>query len=113
MNITKLSTVDKPWGSYTVLSQILSTTVKIIFLKSGHRTSLQLHNHRSEKWFVLDGSGYAELNGKHRLVNGKSIFIPKKEPHRIEASTDLTLLEISYGLFDEEDIIRIEDDYSR
>jgi len=74
---------------------------------------LQLHQNRSEKWFVLNGKGLAYVDGKHLLCPDTEIFIPKTKPHRLEAITDLTILEISNGLFDELDIIRLEDDYHR
>ena len=105
--------VVKPWGNYKVLTKNEKTTVKIISLKSGHRTSLQFHKHRSEKWFVLIGKGIAELGTKHNLMAGDELVIPKTKPHRLEAITDLTILEISFGEFDELDIVRLEDDYCR
>lgn len=44
---------------------------------------------------------------------GDELVIPKTKPHRLEAITDLTILEISFGEFDELDIVRLEDDYCR
>jgi hypothetical protein len=37
----------------------------------------------------------------------------KKTVHRLEATTDMKILEISFGLFQESDIKRLEDDYVR
>jgi mannose-6-phosphate isomerase-like protein (cupin superfamily) len=103
----------KPWGSYTILSQHANITAKIIMVNCSHRTSLQYHQNRTEKWYILKGNGIAELDGKHKMVPGSELFIPKTKPHRITAITDLTFLEISCGVFEECDIVRIEDDYSR
>lgn len=48
------------------------------------------------------------------LQTGETVTIPKKTIHRlIGAGTDAIILEISTGDFDEKDIVRLEDDYSR
>ena len=105
--------VNKPWGFFEQLTDNETTTVKVITVLAGHRTSLQFHEHRSEKWYVLNGEGYAVLEEKQKVQTGNEISIPKKAVHRLEAITDMTILEISYGLFEESDIKRLEDDYAR
>lgn len=105
--------VKKPWGSYKLLTKNEKTTLKILSLNAGSRTSLQLHQNRDERWHILKGTGIAILDTNQTLSVGDELFIPKKQPHRIHAITDLTILEISYGLFDEQDILRLEDDYCR
>jgi mannose-6-phosphate isomerase-like protein (cupin superfamily) len=48
------------------------------------------------------------------MQTGDTITIPKGTNHRLEgAGTDAIILEIATGMFDEADIVRIEDDYSR
>ncbi len=105
--------VTKPWGNYNLFTKNEKTTVKIISLDAGHRTSLQFHRYRTEKWFVIKGTGIAHLLTKHDLKPGVELVIPKTKPHRLEAVTDLSVLEISYGKFDESDIVRLDDDYCR
>jgi len=105
--------VEKPWGSFKLLTKNEKTTLKILFLNAGSRTSLQLHQNRDEKWYILKGNGIITLDTNQTINEGDELFIPKKQPHRISAVTDLTILEISYGLFDEQDILRLEDDYCR
>lgn len=105
--------VSRPWGHYELLTENEKTTVKIISLHAGNRTSLQLHKHRSEKWYVLSGEGYATFKEKKKIKSGDELFVPKTTEHRLEAITDMKVLEISYGFFDELDITRIDDDYSR
>jgi len=105
--------VNKPWGFFEQLTDNDTTTVKIITILAGNRTSLQFHEHRSEKWYVLNGEGYAILEDKQKIQTGDEISIPKKAVHRLEAITDMKILEISYGLFQESDIKRLEDDYVR
>ena len=41
--------IDKPWGNFVKLTDNEKTTVKIISINAGNRTSLQFHEHRSEK----------------------------------------------------------------
>lgn len=105
--------VSKPWGSFKLLIQSKKITIKIISINAGNRTSLQLHEKRSEKWYVLEGIGIGTLEKEYPLKVNDEMFIPVKTPHRLEAITDLIILEISYGDFDESDIIRLDDDYSR
>jgi mannose-6-phosphate isomerase len=48
------------------------------------------------------------------LKKGQTVEIPKNARHRVEAKkTRCVILEISYGAFDENDIVRLEDDYKR
>lgn len=105
--------VNKPWGYFEQLTDNETTTIKVITILAGNRTSLQFHERRSEKWYVLNGEGYAMLQDKKRIKTGDELFIPKKAAHRLEAITDMQVLEISFGLFQESDIKRIEDDYAR
>ena len=48
------------------------------------------------------------------VKEGEDIVIPKSAKHRVKALNDeRIILEISYGKFDENDIIRLEDDFHR
>jgi quercetin dioxygenase-like cupin family protein len=48
------------------------------------------------------------------LEEGEDIVIPKGTKHRVHADKNqCIILEISYGRFDENDIVRLEDDYQR
>lgn len=105
--------VNKPWGFFEQLTDNETSTIKIITILAGNRTSLQFHENRSEKWYVLSGKGYASLKEMQKIQTGDEIVIPKKAIHRLEAVTDMKILEISFGIFDESDIKRLEDDYAR
>lgn len=105
--------VNKPWGFFEKLTDNETTTIKIITILAGNRTSLQLHENRSEKWYILSGEGYVTLEDRKKIQTGDEIIIPKKAVHRLEAVTDMKVLEISFGVFDESDIKRLEDDYAR
>ena len=105
--------IDKPWGFFKKLTDNEKTTVKIISINAENRTSLQFHEHRSEKWYVLSGKGYAMNPDKTKINPGDELFISRTTVHRLEAITDMVILEISFGDFDELDIKRLEDDYDR
>jgi mannose-6-phosphate isomerase-like protein (cupin superfamily) len=106
---------NRPWGSFEKFNQNERCTVKILYIKPRSRLSLQYHNKRREFWKVIEGSATAQVHNKEsRLKEGDSITIPAKAMHRIKtANSGCIVLEISYGTFDENDIVRIEDDYNR
>jgi mannose-6-phosphate isomerase-like protein (cupin superfamily) len=91
--------------------------VKRIVVNPGERLSLQYHNHRSERWTAVSGRGVAEIDGaQHPLELGHTVDIPLKATHRVACIGEqpLVFIEIQYGeLLDENDIIRLSDDYAR
>ena len=107
--------VRKPWGSFSQFSHNEPTTVKILSVKPRSKLSLQFHEHRDEFWKVLDGSGQVVVGDDVFDVKpDDEFFIPRGTKHRIVSFYDeLRVLEISYGDFDEKDIVRLEDDYDR
>ena len=106
----------REWGSFKVLLDEEYIKVKKIVVNSGKRLSLQLHTKRDEHWFVVEGFGSLELNGQTIDISaGDSFDIKKYQTHRVRASglNDLVILEIQTGVCQEDDIIRIEDDFGR
>jgi len=108
--------VDKPWGRFVQYTHNLPSTVKIITVAPGGTLSSQYHHHRDELWVVLDAGARVELGGQ--VVNpeaGEELFIPRNTVHRLSAvgKGPVRILEISFGEFDEEDIVRLEDVYGR
>ncbi|TCM63881.1 mannose-6-phosphate isomerase [Rhizobium sp. BK068] len=65
----------------------------------------------------MSGQGVAEIDGAaHRFEHGHTVDIPLKATHRVSCTGDqpLIFIEIQYGeLLDENDIIRLSDDYNR
>jgi len=112
--MAKQKTVVKPWGKFDQYSHNEKSTVKIITVKKGGILSLQSHKNRKEFWVALE-PGLTAVVGKRKvkLKKGETIAIPKGAKHRITASKEARFLEISYGNFDENDIIRYEDIYGR
>lgn len=106
---------NRPWGHFEQFCHHEKTTVKIIHVKPNSKLSLQYHNQREEFWKVIKGSGQIILGEKIiETKEGDEFFIPKKEKHRImTTNNEIKIMEISFGNFDEKDIVRIEDDYSR
>ena len=64
---------------------------------------------------IVNGIAHVQVDNRtYILKEGHTIEIPKNTRHRVEAKqTRCVILEISYGTFDEEDIVRLEDDYKR
>lgn len=116
INIKQLhNIVRKPWGKFYDFAESKGKWhLKVLLIKKGHRLSLQKHAKRSEFWIVAQGKIKIQKNGKWRtLTPQKTIFIKKRELHRIEALTDGIVIEVSFGDHDEKDIIRLADDYGR
>ena len=113
------NTVDKPWGVYMILLETPYTKVKKIVVNPNQKLSLQYHNHRSEVWTIVKGDGVF-ANGKHAdyvVFVGDVIEIKQGDCHRITAGDEgVTFIEVQLspnGTFDEDDIVRIEDEYGR
>jgi mannose-1-phosphate guanylyltransferase/mannose-6-phosphate isomerase len=108
--------VEKPWGEFEQYTHNQNSTVKIITATPGGILSSQYHFKRDELWVVLDEGARVELGDEmlHPQPQQK-IFIPRETIHRLSAVGDkpVRVLEISFGEFDEEDIVRLEDAYGR
>ncbi len=111
----KTYTEERPWGKFERFTNNEETTVKIITVKPGEKLSLQYHEHRSEFWRVLSGEGKVTVG--EETVNSKKgdeFFIPVGTKHTVEGGDEeMSFLEIAFGHFDEDDIIRLEDKYGR
>lgn len=108
---------NRPWGSWWVYDVMRYAVVKRIEVLPGNRISLQRHQHRSERWIVVEGVASVIRNEEKIIVYpGESVVIPCKCIHRLanEGDSVLVVVEIQYGNFlSEEDIERFNDDYGR
>ncbi len=107
---------DRPWGSFDQYTHNQKSTVKIITVQAGQSTSLQYHHHRAEYWVVVSGKGSLHIGDSvYDSEVGKMYEVPLGANHRISGSPEssLTIMEISLGDFDENDIVRVEDKYGR
>jgi len=106
---------EKPWGGFIqyVLNQ--PVTVKILDIRAGEQVSYQYHHHRSELWIPLDEGACLKIEGEiQRPKPMEPVFIPQGAKHQlIGESRDYRVLEIAFGRFDEEDIVRLSDKYGR
>ena len=106
----------RPWGRYIVLTEGKDYKVKEITILPGQQTSLQYHDYRTEYWTVTEGSGTVIVNeDKISAKPGNTFTIPIKAVHRLTAEENgITIVEVQMGeKCLEEDIVRLEDDYSR
>jgi mannose-1-phosphate guanylyltransferase/mannose-6-phosphate isomerase len=115
-HIPPIIEVEKPWGEFEQYTLNTRSTVKVITVQSGGTLSLQFHHRRDELWVVLDAGAQIEVgNTLLRPQRGDKIFIPRETVHRLSTigNGPVRILEISFGEFDEDDIIRLEDAYGR
>ena len=111
----KPTTTIRPWGSFTRFTNNEPSTVKILHINKGEEFSLQYHTHREEFWHIIKGNPEIVVGDKtENPKEGDEFTILPHENHRISAPVDdVTVLEISTGAFDEDDIVRLEDKYNR
>ena len=108
---------QRPWGNYYKFHQEPGVWVKRVEVNPNSRLSLQKHQHRSEKWIVVAGKGLAIVDHNEIVVEpGVVVDIPLGAIHRISntGTQQLVFIEVACGAeLTEEDIIRLQDDYSR
>lgn len=106
----------RPWGKFRSYPHKEAGSIKIITVNPGQSLSLQYHMHRSEFWVILDKGLEITVGDKVWCPDeNEEIYIPVKTPHRMRCmgSDPARIMEIWIGSSDEEDIIRLEDDYGR
>jgi mannose-6-phosphate isomerase len=108
---------ERPWGCFTVLEDASGHKVKNITVHPGRRLSYQVHERRSEHWFVVAGKGTVTLDGERvEVLAGTAVDIDQGTAHRVENTGDepLVFIEVQHGeYFGEDDIVRLEDDFGR
>lgn len=110
--------VIRPWGWYVTLLKMPGYKTKVFLVKPGNRLSLQIHEKRKEMWSIVRGNGICTVGNNLLQVREDSLIsIPLGVKHRIEnisTTDDLVVSEVQIGDYiEEDDIIRLEDDYSR
>lgn len=107
----------RPWGGFQILQEQTGFKVKRIWVNPGEILSLQSHEHRSEHWIIVKGTGQVRINEEKFLRNeNESAYIPAKAVHQIaNPSTDvLEFIEVQHGDYlGEDDIVRYADKYGR
>jgi quercetin dioxygenase-like cupin family protein len=113
-NEIKAAKVDKPWGYELRWAQTDKYVGKLLFIKAGHRLSKQYHETKEETVFVLKGPLYNcdENNEITKFYTGDTLHVKPGQIHRFGAQeTNVELIEVSTPELD--DVVRMEDDYSR
>lgn len=109
--------VEKPWGHELIWASTDRYVGKVLHVKAGEALSLQYHERKDEtihtlrgrmKFFV--GASADELR-EVVLEEGQSFHITPGMVHRMEAITDVDILEVSTP--DLDDVVRLEDRYGR
>lgn len=108
----------RPWGEYFGWDNGNGWNLKTIYIKPGMRISLQYHRHREEWWLLVEGDATAivkDKKGTHSvpLKKGEIFRVTKKQIHRLTSKKGGTVVEVAYGNFDENDIVRLQDDHGR
>jgi len=109
--------VDKPWGHELIWAHTDRYVGKILHVKAGHALSLQYHERKDETIHLLSGEmrfwagPSADRLELVPLKRGESYRITVGTVHRMEAVTDVDILEASTP--DLDDVVRLEDRYGR
>lgn len=109
----------RPWGEYYGWDHGEGWNLKTIYIKPKSRLSLQYHHRREECWLLVSGDATATVHdekGKEssvQLKKGDVFRVGHKQVHRLESKKGGIVVEVAYGHFDEDDIVRLEDDHGR
>ncbi|MGD0664295.1 MAG: mannose-1-phosphate guanylyltransferase/mannose-6-phosphate isomerase [Rhabdochlamydiaceae bacterium] len=117
IEIKEHSTMQRPWGQYSILETGPRFKVKSIIVHPGQKLSLQMHYHRSEHWIVVSGTAKVTIGTEEKLLHeNESLYISKSTVHRLEnpGKVMLEMIEVQVGEYTgEDDIVRFEDVYGR
>ena len=131
--------VARPWGYFGLYSDNEKCTTKILYIRSGQCLSMQLHIKRAQFYLLLDDDFTVEystkpvppymigdieeipkwFNSHHEIYEGKAGIMfgfEKRTIHRIiynGRNEYGRCLDLAFGENDEEDIIRLDDQYGR
>jgi len=111
------TTMFRPWGSYTLLTEEKEFKVKRIVVNPGCKLSLQLHHKRSEHWTIVSGRADVIVENETMTYGpNESTYIPIGVKHRLEnnGTEPVVLIEVQVGKYlGEDDIERFDDIYGR
>ena len=108
--------VEKPWGYEIIWAETDRYVGKVLHITAGHKLSRQYHERKDETFYVQAGEMQLEIGevGAVRTVRmraGESFHCPPKTIHRMIATTDVDVIEVSTPELD--DVVRLEDAYGR
>ena len=109
--------IEKPWGYELIWAHTGRYVGKILHVNAGEALSLQYHRQKDETLYVLAGSmrmwlGPSAGELEERMMReGDSVRVVRGTVHRMEAVSDVDILEASTPELD--DVVRLEDRYGR
>jgi len=107
----------RPWGWYQTVAEAPGYKTKRIGVSPGQCISLQKHSQRAEHWVVVQGTARVTLGAEtFDLTAGQHCDIALGQVHRLANMTPdpLEIIEVQFGAYlDEDDIVRLDDDYGR
>jgi mannose-6-phosphate isomerase-like protein (cupin superfamily) len=109
--------VEKPWGHELIWAETDRYVGKVLHVRAGHALSLQYHERKDETIHLLTGTmrfwigPSLEALDEATVSAGESVRITPGTVHRMEAVTDVDILEASTPELD--DVVRLEDRYGR
>lgn len=111
----EIDRVERPWGSFSQYANNEEVTVSLMKVKPEQRLSLQSHTGRAELWIVLDDGARVQVDDEILEPEaGDEVWIPVGARHRLSSSgPEVRVLEVAFGNWQQEDIKRYDDDYSR
>lgn len=108
---------NKPWGYEHLIEKNDKYVMKKLFMRAGHRCSLQYHERKHETFYVLSGTMNFYVGDTEDKLDsfifseGCLYVIPPGLIHRMEALTDCMYIECSTPELD--DVVRLQDSYGR
>ena len=117
MNKASKKKILKPWGYEELVSFNKNYVLKKLYMKKGHRCSLQFHKKKHETIYVLSGKlkiSYGRKIGNLKvktLKSNQSLIINPLTIHRMEGIKNTIYLEASTSQL--KDVVRLSDDYGR
>lgn len=108
--------VEKPWGHEIIWARTGDYVGKMLFIRRGHKLSLQYHRAKEETIYVHSGEMLftVEQDGQlavKTLRAGDEHHIAPGTRHRMEALSDCEVFEVSTPHLD--DVVRLDDAYGR
>jgi mannose-6-phosphate isomerase-like protein (cupin superfamily) len=108
---------QRPWGAFWSLDRGATHQVKRIRVKPRGQLSLQYHQHRAERWVVIEGTATITVDDAVMKVKpGGVVMIPQGAVHRLENLTksQVEIIEVQMGDYlGEDDIVRLKYVYDR
>lgn len=109
--------VEKPWGHEIWWARTPEYAAKVLFVRTGHALSLQLHREKDESSYLFSGrlrltAGATEADLEERVLEpGQSWRMEPGTIHSVEALEDSVIFEVSTPHLD--DVVRLSDRYGR